>query len=183
MIIVTGLARSGLTATMQMLNAGGYPCLGEYPAFEKYDVGKTPWRECDGKTVKLVDAQLHFPPEDINTKVIILSRNLKQQAKSFNKFIGYLNNLPPSKKYLLIKSFKKDMIIIRTFFKKYKPLSITFENIIKQPENTARTISQFIDFPLDIKKAAGIIINRKTTCGPKFYELDMINRGALIETK
>ena len=31
MIIVIGIARSGLTVTMQMLEAGGYPCEGHYP--------------------------------------------------------------------------------------------------------------------------------------------------------
>lgn len=40
MIIVTGIARSGLSLTMQMLHAGGIPCAGEPPAFEPYPLGQ-----------------------------------------------------------------------------------------------------------------------------------------------
>ena len=59
MIIVAGLTRSGLSVTMQMLWAGGYPCLGRWPAFEQYAVGRVPWHLLpDRVAVKLVDAQL-----------------------------------------------------------------------------------------------------------------------------
>lgn len=88
MLIVAGITRSGLTVTMQMLHAGGYPCMGEYPAFECFDIGKIPWRECEGFAVKAVDAQLQNPP-DSACKVIRLRRNLVEQCKSINKW----NNL------------------------------------------------------------------------------------------
>lgn len=51
-VIVAGITRSGLTATMQMLAGGGFPCLGEYPGFEPYGVGQVPWQRCEGLAVQ-----------------------------------------------------------------------------------------------------------------------------------
>ena len=101
MLIVPGIARSGLTVTMQMLNAGGYPCVGEYPAFEKYNIGDIPWEECVGKAVKVVDTHIQFPPEG-RYKVIFLTRDIKQQVKSQCKFLKFIAGIDskPSSRYV-----------------------------------------------------------------------------------
>lgn len=62
MLIVAGITRSGLSLTMQMLHAGGYPCEGEPPDFEPHPVGEMPWERCERRAVKLVDAHHQFPP-------------------------------------------------------------------------------------------------------------------------
>jgi|GEM_PF-324283 len=174
MIIVTGIARSGLTVTMQMLNAGGYPCAGECPAFEPYPIGEIPWNVCKGKAVKLVDAQLHMPHKLKKQKVILLSRDLTQQAKSFNKFIAAMTGMPPTAKSALIRSYKKDYAVIGKWVKKQNAITIRFEDIIKNPQKTARIISDFSGKNLDIEKMTQVVIPRGPECHSELLEARMI---------
>ena len=179
-MIVAGITRSGLTATMQMLNAGGLVCAGEYPAFEPYSIGEIPWEQCKGKVVKLVDAQLQFPPGN-GHKVILLKRDRKQQAKSINKFLGAIANLPPMPNKPLVKSLDHDYKIIKKWAKKQNVLHLSFEEIITHPEKVVEDISDFLDFawPLfDIKKAAeAIVVGRGTDCYPGLLEFKTIKKG------
>lgn len=173
MIIVAGIARSGLTATIQMLNAGGYPCLGKYPAFEPFTLGNIQWDIAEGKAVKLVDAQLQFPPVGKKYKIIYLSRDRKQQAKSTNKFVGVLG-IPPIKLKKLIRSFKIDYKIIDTWAKNHDVLRIKFEDLINRPMSTALKISGFTGGDLNTKKMCAAVIDRKPECGPELLELSMM---------
>ena len=89
-ILVAGCARSGLTMTMQMLDAGGFPCLGEYPDYEPYNFGGLPWEHARGKALKIPDAheqlQISSPPFD-DYLVITPRRDLRQQAESSGKLM------------------------------------------------------------------------------------------------
>ena len=38
-VFVCGHGRCGSSMVMQMLDAGGFPCFGEYPAYEPEEVG------------------------------------------------------------------------------------------------------------------------------------------------
>ena len=63
-ILILGLARSGTSLLMQMLEAGGYPCFGEGPGFEPCMPDDIPWNEVKGKAVKVLDPQYgKFPPK------------------------------------------------------------------------------------------------------------------------
>jgi len=172
-IIVAGITRSGLTATMQMLNAGGFPCVGSYPSFEEYEVGETPWGECSGKAVKLVDSQLHIPP-DGDYKIIRLHRNQKQQALSFKKFLCALFGEPVEVDLKAIaKSFDKDYAIIDKWASRHKTLHISFEEIVTRPVPSATRIANFVDIPLDVDKMATCIIKRGPNCHPSLLEFAM----------
>lgn len=173
MVIVAGITRSGLTATMQMLYAGGFPCAGSYPSFEEYEVGETPWDECAGKAVKLVDAQLHIPP-DGDYKIIRLQRKRKQQALSFKKFICALFGKPVKVDFKAIrKSFDRDYAIIDEWVGRHQSLYISFEEIIINPAQAATRIANFVDAPLDIDKMASCIIKRSPDCYPSMLEFGM----------
>ena len=174
MIIVTGIARSGLTAVMQMLHVGGYPCAGEYPAFEPYQIGEIPWNVCKGKAIKLVDAQLHMPHKLKKQKVILLSRDLAQQAKSLNKFINALTGLPPTSESALIRSYRKDYALIGKWVKRQHAITIRFEDIVTAPRETARVIADFSGKNLDVEKMAKVIIPRGPECHPQLLETGMI---------
>lgn len=174
MVIVAGITRSGLTAMMQMLYSGGYPCLGEYPAFEKYQIGCIQWEDCHDKAVKLVDAHLQLPPEG-NYRIIRLVRDMNEQAKSINK-IFLAMGLKSAKKKLLISSLKKDYAIIDNWSAKHDTLRVTFENIITNPSKTAEGISGWIGKSLDIAEMAASIIKRKTNCYHGILEFEMINK-------
>lgn len=171
MIIVAGITRSGLTLAMQMLHAGGYPCAGSYPAFEEYPTGDAPWGELQGKAVKLVDAHLQLP-RDGDYSIIRLHRNMKEQAKSFNKFISVMG-FPPKKKKILIKSFIRDYKIIDRWAKRHNCLRMHFEDMINNPAKSSQKIAEWCPQDLDIKKMESCIIKRSPDCYPTFLELSM----------
>lgn len=99
-VLVCGCARSGLSLTMQLLYKGGYPCFGEYPAFEDYEIGQINYTENIGKAIKLVDTQLQFPPTGAYY-VIVLHRDFKEQAKSTVKFLRALG-MPTRVRFVLM---------------------------------------------------------------------------------
>jgi len=174
MIIVAGITRSGLTLVMQMLNAGGFPCEGDYPSFEEHPFGEVPWGECFGKAVKLVDAHLQLPPPG-NYKIVRLARNLKQQAKSFNKFTKIFG-MPSAPVALLIKSFKRDYITIDKWAQGYPVLRLGFEAIILDPTKAAEKLAEFIGVPMAIRAMAKTVIKRGTDCHPTMLETEMVHR-------
>lgn len=175
MILVAGITRSGLTLTMQMLQAGGYPVCGEYPAFEPYPFGHIPWTNIGNRAVKVVDIKLQFPPLG-SYKVIALRRNLKQQAKSINKFNAALIGLPAVKVGALVASLKRDYIEIDNWLctKENEWLRLQFENMIYDPIHTAREINSFVGGNLDIDKMAAVVKKRNADCYPGLLEAEMI---------
>lgn len=174
MIIIAGIARSGLTMTMQMLDAGGYPCMGEYPAYEKYDIGEIPWALCKGFAIKLIDAHRQIPHKLKGRKVITLSRDMKQQARSFNKFLGALTGLPPTSEKALVRSYKKDYAIIEKWLKRQKVLRLKFEDIISDPLAAATTMAEFSGKNMNIDRMAGAVIPRGPECHPELLEARMV---------
>lgn len=175
MIIVAGIARSGLTATMQMLNAGGYPCLGKYPAFEPFTLGNIQWNICHDHAVKSVDTQLQFPPPGKKYNVLLLSRDFKQQAKSTNKFLGVVASLPPVKVSSLVRVLKRDYLLVYKWARKQRTMILRFEDIISKPIKTAEDINIFVGGKLNVEKMADVIIDRSPDCHPELLELSMIH--------
>lgn len=175
-IIIAGITRSGLTLTMQMLHAGGYPCLGTYPAFENYLIGDIPWNETEGKAVKLVDTHVQFPkPGDY--KVIRLKRDLTQQSKSQVKFLKYFGfPLPKSAYKDFLKSLPNDYKKIDSWAKKQSELiTISFEDIINNPDEVINNLVDFIGVDLDKSKMKSVIIKRNSDCYNGLLELTMLD--------
>lgn len=175
-IIVAGITRSGLTATMQMLNAGGYPCLGTYPAFEHIQFPDINFASEKGKAIKLVDTNNNFPPTG-DYYVLRLRRDADQQAKSYVKFARLACGIPATKQHIpgFKKSAKEDYQKIDNWGKRQLGFKIiNFEDIIKRPLQTAKEIQQFIDYPLDVQKMADIIVKRSTNCYDGLLEMTMI---------
>jgi hypothetical protein len=90
-LAICGFPRSGSSLVMQMLAAGGFPCVGEFPAFEEYRPrpGWPGYRRCAGKAVKLLDSMLPFgpTPPEIPQSFILMVRDPREQAKSFAKLL------------------------------------------------------------------------------------------------
>jgi hypothetical protein len=175
MIIVGGIARSGLTITMQMLHAGGYPCVGDAPAFEPFQVDMIPWEKCAGRAVKAVDIQLQFPP-DGDYRVIMPFRDINEQAKSTIKFLKCvaLVRLPISKK-AMIRSIKSDYQKIHKWLKKeHDPLHIAFEDLILKPMDSAKKIRDWVGRDLDINRMARCVLPRSPGCYKTMLELSFI---------
>jgi hypothetical protein len=173
MIIVAGIARSGLTVTMQMLNAGGFPCFGEYPAFEDYPILQVPWHECKGKAIKLVDSQLYPEPEG-DYRIIRLHRDIKEQAKSQKKFMEAMFGTSFGIKTNIIeKSLVKDYTQIDEWTKKHRTLHLNFERIINTPLKAALDINEFLGADLNLGKMSEVVRKRSPRCYPTLLELEL----------
>ncbi|KKL91874.1 hypothetical protein LCGC14_1890270 [marine sediment metagenome] len=173
MLLVAGIIRSGLSLTMQMLCAGGYPCRGEPPAFEPYPAGDIPWDECQGHAVKLVDAHEQLPPTG-TFDVIRLRRNLTEQARSFNKFscvIFGADTIPTSR---LVGAFRRDYAVIDEWLRGQRSMVLDFETIITNPITAAIAIQDFVGDPLDIQRMAACVLRRDPQCNSRLLELDLI---------
>ena len=176
-IIVAGITRSGLTVTMQMLQAGGYPCFGEYPAFENHELGKIPFKELHGKAIKVVDTHRQFPPPG-DYYVIRLRRNYTQQAKSICKFINLFTTvLPNTRKAIreIERQLPKEYLKIDAWAKKQTAvMTLDFENIILSTKQSAEKIKEFTGESLDIEKMCGVVFKRETDCYPTMLEAQFV---------
>lgn len=174
-IIVAGCTRSGMTMTMQMLHAGGVPVQGEFPAFEPFDMGTTPWGQVQGTAVKLVDAHLHFPPPDKRPgyRVILTTRNIVQQSQSMAKFLRAAGFQLSIDLKSLQRSLARDNAKIRQWAEQQESmLHLPFEDTLKAPDSTARKILDFIgpEFSLDTGRAAAVVVKRSPQCYPGMLE-------------
>lgn len=175
--IIAGIARSGLSLTMQMLHAGGFPCLGGPPAFEDFPVGCTPWEECDGKAVKLVDSHLHFPPAG-SYRVIRLHRDLIQQARSTNKWVGAVSGIQALPVSRLIGSIRRDYVTIDEWAAKHITLHLPFEDLVGKPREAAKTIAHFVQTTLNVDAMAACVIPRGPECHAELLEVALCERYA-----
>lgn len=144
-IIVAGCARSGLTATMQMLYKGGYPCLGDWPAFENFPIGHIPWNRTNGHAVKVVATHIQFPPPG-DYHVVRLVRDHKEQAKSMGKLLRTLANIPVTKDDIrrIQKSLAGDYKKIDEWAQRQKSvITIQFGDIINHPHQVAEQLADF----------------------------------------
>lgn len=177
-IIVAGIIRSGLTVTMQMLNAGGYQCFGAYPAFENYEIGKINWDEARGKAIKLVDAQLQFPPSG-KYHVIRLHRNESEQAKSIAKFTSLIvgHTISREDRRKIEKSLEPDYRKIDAWAKQQSALlNLRFEHIIRTPKYAAELIRDFVGVKLNIDKMVAVVEKRNPECYPTMMEEKFLNQ-------
>lgn len=174
-ILVAGITRSGLTATMHMLHAGGYPCLGSYP-FEGYEMGRIPFAQSQGKAIKIVDTHLQFPPPG-EYHVILLGRDHKQQAKSICKFMREVIHFPvlPGQRTQIQRSIEPDMRKIRAWARRQADcLEIRFEDIINEPKRTAERITEFTGAQLDAGAMAAVIKKRSVNCYDGLLERELL---------
>lgn len=173
-IIVAGITRSGMSVTMQMLDAGGVPCSGTYPDYEPFPMGTTPWSEVSGKAVKLVDAHLHFPPPG-SYRVIRLYRNFTEQAKSFNKWTKAFFDAKPASRDKLVGSFVRDYRKIDEWAIPYPTIGVHFEQIVEKPRYVAEKLAKFLGMSLDIEKMVSVVRPRSAECYPTLLEIELLN--------
>lgn len=162
-ILVIGDARSGTSLTMQMLNAGGIPCIGRYPSFEIYGYGETPYNEIPPQTaVKVLDLAGKQPPPGSH-RIIICSRDFTQQAKSQVKvselvsgrklpgaYVKHLEGILPHV-YARIRYWADQSR------EKYgsRVLELRFEDTLKNPLAAAQALRDMVDpLPFNCVEAA-----------------------------
>ena len=172
-VLVAGITRSGLSLTMQMLQAGGYPTVGDYPAFECFPMGLIPWGAIGDRAVKVVDVQRQFPPQG-QYSVILLRRDLIEQAKSFNKF-SQAFGLPAMSTLKIRASFSRDYgLISRWLQHQHRYMELRFETLIQEPDKAAASLQEFLGQPMDLGKMKAAVRKRDAYCYPGLLELELI---------
>lgn len=174
--LVCGFGRCGSSLVMQMLEAGGMPVTGEYPAFEASDI-VTPGfidsarlQGIKGGALKLLDPQHYAIPRDVSTHAIWCRRDPAEQAKSHAKFLREMVGISPNREQRasLERSFRadsKDAIrSLREAGIKHI-LDLRFEDMICRPRVTAEQLALFLG-DLDADKMAAVVVPRFPDCAP-----------------
>lgn len=189
-VFVCGLGRCGSSLVMQMLHRGGFPTVGEWPAFEPAELGpcvdvRSALLFCEGKAGKLLDPhKSHHWTEDapVGLKVILLTRNSREQAKSQVKFLRLVGGfgIPGQAWRGMESAIRREIITCRNLFedREIPILQLTFEEILKSPLAVAKKLAAFVDHPLDIERMANAVIPRTPGCSPDVsIELTLIEQG------
>lgn len=177
-IIVAGYGRCGMSLMMQMLHAGGVPCAASWPAFETEEVSQKPIRreffdKRPGRAVKVISPNTATLPPGLSPYIVIwCDRDVREQAKSWRKFLRHTNgiNLTKADMIRLARSLEKDRkdSLIGQFGLSRK-LIVSFEATLKYPDRAVNRIHDFIKpwWP-NLNRAAMIntVIPRSPRCGP-----------------
>jgi len=186
-IFVSGLGRCGSSMTMQMLDAAGIPCVGDYPAFETWETNAAAisreWlSEHQGYAAKMLDPHRCSVPDDANCVVIWLDRDADQQAKSQCKMISMLGGMDVGGQWRAMRSqIRKDRRKSLNAIPGRWPIRmVKFEDILAKPLETSRNIAEYLSPWFDISERvhdmADVVIDRGGNCRP-----DLSIEAALID--
>jgi hypothetical protein len=181
--LVCGFGRCGSSLVMQMLDAGGIPGTGKYPAFEPEETavvlhGETldkAWLAAQvGKAVKVLDPQRGRLPAGVPIRAIWMSRNPDQQAASQAKlmgsmFAGFGIPLPREDRRALIRGYKADMPRVRRVLKNAgapDPMYASFEHALACPGGFAYAVDKHLGGGLDTAAMEAVVVRRGPECQP-----------------
>lgn len=183
-IVVCGLARCGTSLMMKMLHKGGIEPLCDpeslHYGYELNDTlslpDETAWLDAAaGRAVKVLDPQRFTLPSDRAYAFILLTRNLKEQAKSHIKFMRALGvPVPRNARPALERSLRDDVPVVEALLSSYSQariLRISFERVIADPLGVSRDLDDYLqrdDF--DMLEAAGCVMRRSPKCLPYLLE-------------
>ena len=189
-IFVAGLGRCGSSLVLQMLEAGGIPCLGPYPAFEPECVGlqRDPFEllKLRGVAAKIIDPEIHEKPwPKFDAKIIWLNRNPKQQAKSQIKFACKLSGMEiPSGRSqisLMASALKRDKFKCCEWWNRCQtePLFLSFEELLAKPSDCAANIVDFIGAG-ELGEMVNCVVARKPECASGLDMEDALMQSAIV---
>lgn len=148
-IVVAGFGRCGTSMLMQMLQAGGIPCMGKFPAFEDDNTRDhvTPefWASCSGHAVKILDPhRVGLPPGD--ARIIWLNRRPDQQARSHAKFLEAICGLSftGDARRQLERNLVNDRPAVRKVLAGRPVLVLGFEEVLAAPVRMSGLIADFL---------------------------------------
>lgn len=194
MLIVAGLGRCGSSLTMQMLDAGGVPVVGRFPAYEPPEAHFASVRmhwlaQQEGRAVKVLDPELVREPFSSVPRIVIwLGRDLTQQSRSIAKFSAMLMGLPwkASQVRRLAAALKRDYPLARKALglPDVVHLDMSFEELISQPLAAAARMAEFLKphgFTLDERGAAAVVRVRGTACLDGLLEAELLKDRRAVD--
>ena len=196
-VFVCGHGRCGSSMVMQMLDAGGFPCFGDYPAYEPEEVGimRKPGEllpVIDGMAAKILDPQLTHWGTLPGVRVIWLDRDRNEQGRSQVKFMEIISGMKIAGNAwkTLAASYSQDTrkALLALTASGATVLRLNFEDILTAPYASAVAISQHVkmDGPnLDIKAMVNVVIPRSPKCQRTLdIEMKLIGKArGLLSTK
>ena len=176
-IFVSGLGRCGSSMTMQMLDAAGIPCVGDYPSFETWEtdnaVVSLEWLSGhQGCAAKMLDPHRSSVPDDANCVIIWLDRDAEQQAKSQCKMISVLGDVDVRGQWRRMRSqIRRDRRKCLKIIDRWPVMMLTFEDILSEPLETSMNIAKYLSPWFDISRRsmsdmASEVLPRKGACMP-----------------
>lgn len=190
--VVTGFGRCGSSLTMQMLQAGGFPVTGSFPAYEDHDAA---WHvdepdnfalACDGRAVKRLDPQRWPLPPGPRYKVIWLDRDPVEQAKSALKMIDAVYpGVAKDKRArrLMAKSYVRDRPLCLDLLEKVGAdvMRLRFEDLVEDTAASAVRIAIHFGADLNIAAMFQAVRDRETggKCLPYLLETRLLAGTAL----
>jgi hypothetical protein len=173
--IVSGFGRCGSSLVMQMLEAGGMPMVGRFPAFEDDHTSVArvvidpEWMGLqDGRAVKILDPhEIQIPAGDY--RVIWCSREYAEQARSQVKFAAMMMGLHPTRESVraFMRSYVRDKpkAIKKLIALAPKPgiLDLHFEDILSDPLGAATELAQYCGLG-DPQNMASVVKQRSPLC-------------------
>ena len=183
-IVVAGMGRCGTSLTMQMLDAGGIPCVGRFPDYET-DAGLPShfdakhfarMSDCAIKLIGPANLPIGGMPDHV---VIWLDRDPREQAKSQVKMASLLAPIDNARR--AIRLFEKDLRKSRAKHRAavcvpggVPSVSVSFEGLLAHPSHVAKAIADFLAENgwrgLDVSRMARQVRPRAAQCFPGFME-------------
>lgn len=173
--VVSGLPRSGTSMMMQMLHAGGHPCLTDerrtadadnprgYFEYEKVKQLRTDcsWLpEAEGKAVKII-AQLLSPlPTELDYRIIFMRRELDEVIASQNRMLarqgrggGALSD------ERLCEIFDQQLRQIEKLLadRNIPTLYVPHRAVIEEPTTIAQQVKEFLGLDLDLSAMVRVV--------------------------
>lgn len=178
LILVSGLARCGTSLLMQMLSAGGWPVFDPaesmWPAFEhpgNMGRGAIPL-DASGLLKWLMPDVLPPPPRVRGS--IFLSRNSKQQARSFMKLNAAMGiSVKGARWREFAASLERDTPLALAALARSGPVfAATFEELVTGPAQLLGRMATWFDSPIDVPVAVAQLRPRPTgaACLPYLLE-------------
>lgn len=171
--LICGFGRCGSSLVMQMLEAGGMPVTGAYPAFEHPETlnrGGAWLQQQVGKAVKVLDPQRGGLPHGPKYRVIWLDRERTEQGRSQAKFVRLMMGLPGGRQTAraFAQSYVHDRPKAHAVFKAAGApvLCLTFEGLLRSPYEAADLIAEFINPDLNAQAMARVVLPRPLACMP-----------------
>ena len=168
--IVSGLPRSGTSMMMAMLQAGGLSILTDkirkadkdnpkgYFELEKVkEIEKDQsWlKKAEGKVVKIISSLLEFLPKDDDYQIIFMERDLDEVLASQKQMIKRRKAKDEMSDQKMADLFQKHLKKVKSWLKKQPNIEVIYVNYretIKNPEETAKRVNQFLGNMLIEKK-------------------------------
>ena len=176
-VIVSGLPRSGTSMMMKMLEAGGLTVMTDairqadidnpkgYYEYERVknlekETDKSYVREARGKVLKVISFLLKDLPDDNFYRVVFMRRHLDEVISSQNKMLDRRGESAIEDRETMAEAYRNHLAAVKILVRKrpnLEMLEFRYDEAVKNPKETARSVNAFLGGALDERAMAAVI--------------------------